>query len=102
MCPSADPLWVRVGDDEYAGHELRVDGEMVIGVVWLRLGHNDILPSGERLQRPPGYYFQAGPVVRGRLLEAADEPTAEGWERMRKRAVQAYEEWCAARAAASN
>jgi hypothetical protein len=97
----AGPVWVRTPDPETGrGRGISLNGEIVVRVQW-RPPHEGIV-SGEMVPRPAGYYFAVGNIVHTRLLEEADEPSDEDWERMRKRAFKAFEEWQAAQAAATN
>jgi hypothetical protein len=87
---AVESLWVTLEDrDKSAVRGISIDGTIVVGVRWTR-AFEGIALSGERIKCPAGYYFDGGEAE---LLEAAEEPTAEGWERMRLLAFRALAEW---------
>jgi hypothetical protein len=87
---AAESLWVTVEDREKSAvRGISVEGTIVIGVRW-NGAFEGIALSGERIKYPAGYYLDGGDAE---PLEAADEPTSEGWERMRVLAFRALAEW---------
>jgi len=85
-----------VGLGERDGWPLRginFDGTIVLVVHW-RPPWMAFDPTRRVREFPAGYYFEGGSnIAPPDLIEAAAEPSDDGWERMRTVAVEAFEEW---------